>query len=125
MPPDPTVLTLQQRIDALKFTHATTIAETCAAVRRTAKHEKYPGRAQLPRAPAERSGRIIDLSVSKDTLPRALLLADRLIRTAEAIAWTLSDPPAAEPPSDDAQRRDQSDRNPRTPTPCGRGLKTA
>jgi hypothetical protein len=83
---------------------ATTLADTSPAVRRTAKHEKHPDRARLLFATVERTGPIVNLSVSKDTLTRALLLVDRFIQTAEAIGWPLTDPPPPEPPSQHRQR---------------------
>jgi hypothetical protein len=64
-------------------------------VRRTAKHDKHPERGQLRLA----TGAIVHLNVSKDALYRACLLADRFIRTAEAIGWTLTEPPPPERPA--------------------------
>jgi hypothetical protein len=90
---------IPDRISALTQTPATTVADTCAAVRRTAKHEKHPDRARLPFTAGERKGPIVNLNVSKDTLTRALLLADRFIKTAEAIGWPLTDPEPPKPPS--------------------------
>ncbi len=67
----------RERLTGLNIAPVTNLAETCAAVRRTAKHEKLPGRAEVPLTVAERPGLIVNLSVSKDALPRALFLADR------------------------------------------------
>ena len=57
--PNPNTQSLQQRIEALNLTYATTIADTGPAVRRTAKHHKHPDRAELrlplPTAPAPSS----------------------------------------------------------------------
>jgi F0F1-type ATP synthase epsilon subunit len=88
---------LQERLAGLNIAPVTHLAETCATVRRTAKHEKLPGRAELPLTAAERPGLIVHLHVSKDTLPRALLLADRFIKTAEAVGWPLTDPAPPDP----------------------------
>jgi hypothetical protein len=63
-PPDPDMQSLQQRIEALKLTYATTIADTGPAVRRTAKHHKHRARAELRFTAGERAGLLIDLQVS-------------------------------------------------------------
>jgi hypothetical protein len=97
-PPD-AIAGLRDRLDALKLTSAHSLADTCSAVRRTAKHLKYPDRARLRFAAAERSGAIVQINVSKDALHRALLLADQLIRTAEAIGWPLTESPPPEQPT--------------------------
>jgi F0F1-type ATP synthase epsilon subunit len=107
---------LDDRISALTLAAATTLADTCPAVRRTAKHKKHPDHAPLQFTPAERSGPIINLNVSKDTLTRALLLADRIVRTAEAMGWQLTDPAPPEPPTAHRQGLEQSVPDP-TPTP--------
>jgi hypothetical protein len=86
----------QDRLAALGIKPATAIADTCAAVRRTAHHRKHPERRSLKFGPSEREGGIIDIDVTEDTLPRALLLADLLVRTAEGLGWTLEDPPPPE-----------------------------
>jgi len=90
---------LRDRLEALKLTPARSLAETCAAVGRTAKHHKHPDRAQLRFAAGERTGAIVQTNVSKDALDRALLLANRFIRTAEAIGWSLTEPPPPERPT--------------------------
>ncbi len=96
-PPPVRAQGLQQRIQTLSPTHPTIIADTCVAVGRTAKHHKLPHRGSIPLTAAQRVGSIIQIDVSKDCLERALLLADRLIRTAEAIGWPLTDSPPPEP----------------------------
>jgi len=103
-PPDASTLSLLRRLETLKLTPAKTIADTCAAVHRTAKYEKMPGRSALRLATEERDGLQIEINVSKDALPRALLLADRLIQTAEAVGWTLTDPEPPKPPSPNEYR---------------------
>src|SRR6266702_8626029 len=59
---------LRDRLDALKITPAQSLADTCAAVRRTAKHDKHPERGHLRLAAGERTGAIVQLNVSKDAL---------------------------------------------------------
>jgi hypothetical protein len=110
------------RVNALAFTLATTLAGTCAAVRRTAKHHKHPDRARLPFTAAERIGLIINLNVGKYALTRALLLADRFIQTAEAIGWPLTDPPPPGPPSAHRERWEQPAAKPTLAPPTARLL---
>jgi hypothetical protein len=113
-PMDPT--SIPGRISALTLTPATTLADTCASVRRTAKHGNHPDRARLPFTAAERTGPIVNLNVSKGASTRALLLADRFIQAAAAIGWPLTDPPPPEPPSEHRQRWEQPVPEP-PPTP--------
>jgi hypothetical protein len=89
----------QDHVTELAIKPAATIAETCAAVRRTARHAKHSDRKSLSFVRGEREGPIVNLDVTDATLNRALLLADVLIRTAEGLGWTLDRPPraAAEP----------------------------
>jgi hypothetical protein len=107
----------QDRIAALGIKPATVVAETCAAVKRTALHAKLPGRMDLKFARGEREGGIIDLDVTKDSLPRALLLADRLARTAEGLGWTLQDPPLKEPEPEPPRHRWDPPAPPPKPAP--------
>jgi len=104
----------QARFEALDITPATALANTCAAVRRTARHEKHPERASLPFARGERSGPIVNIDVTATLLDRALLLADRLIRTADALGWSLQDPSPPEPKKPEPRRFDWE---PAVPTP--------
>ena len=76
-------------VAALGIKPTTTVAETCAAVRRTALHEKLPDRKGLKFERGEKLGGIIDLSVTQGALPRALLLADLFVRTAAGLGWPL------------------------------------
>jgi hypothetical protein len=92
------------RLGALKLAPAVTLADTCAAVRRTARHERHPQRAWLPFARSERSGPIVNLSVTAAALDRALLFADRMIRTAAALGSPLQDPPPVPPKKPDPPR---------------------
>ena len=87
----------QARLAVLSITPAAAVADTCAAVRRTARHERHPQRAWLPFARGERSGPIVNLGVTAATLDRALLFIDRVIRTDAALGWLLQVPPAVPP----------------------------
>jgi hypothetical protein len=104
----------QSRLATLNITPATALSDTCAAVRRTTRHEKHPERAALPFARGERTGPIVNIDMTAALLDRALLLADRLIRTAEALGWALQDPPPP-PPKKPEPRRFAWE--PRIPTP--------
>jgi hypothetical protein len=94
----------QARVAAFNIIPVNHLADACAAVRRTARHGKHPQRASLPFARGERSGSILNLDVSGPVLDRALLFADRLIRTAEALAWPLQDPPPPTPEKPERSR---------------------
>jgi hypothetical protein len=106
------------RIAAFGIKPATAVAETCAAVKRTALHAKLPRRKDLKLARGEREGGIIDLDVTAKTLPRALLLADLLVRTAEGLGWALQDPPPPKPePEQPRHRWDPPPAPPSKPAP--------
>ena len=96
----------QDRIAALAIKPATAIADTCAAVRRTAQHKKHPGRQSVKLGRDERTGGVIDIDVTANALQRALLLADLLVRVAEGLGWTLQDPSPPEEPEQPRNRWD-------------------
>ncbi len=96
---------LLDRIEALPLTPTISLADTYATVGRTAKQHKCLGRGAIALAANERTGPIVDLDLSKDTLARALLLADRFIRRASAIGWPLTDPAPPEPNAPRARTR--------------------
>ena len=99
---------LSDRIAALAIAPTNTLGETCAAVRRTAKHHKHPDRAMLPFATSERVGSLVDIDVTPVTLDRALHLADRLIRTAEALGWPIEIPAPSKDPEQPPRSRFQN-----------------
>jgi hypothetical protein len=96
----------KDRIAALGLKPATAINGACAAVQRTALHDKYPRHKDLKSERRDRSGGLIDIDVTADALERALLLADLLVRTAEGLGWTLQDPPRPEEPEPQRNRWD-------------------
>jgi len=98
-------LIFNARLATVNFAPATTIADTGATVRRTARHKKHPQRASLQFARGERSGPIVNMEVTAPVLDRALLLADRLIRTAAALGLPLQDPPPPAPKPPESRRR--------------------
>jgi hypothetical protein len=112
----------QDRIAALGIKPAADVADTCAAVRRTAQHKKYPDRRSLEFARGERDGGIIDLDVTADALQRALLLADLLVRTAGGLGWPLQDPPPPEEPEPQQNRWDPPAPPPKPAPPIARLL---
>ena len=67
-------------------------------VKRTARHYKHPQRADLTFTRGETTGPILHLAVSPDTLNRALLFADTLLRAAAEQNWTPIPPRQPEPP---------------------------
>jgi hypothetical protein len=96
----------QDRIAALGIKPATTIADACAAVRRTAQHKKHPDWRSLKFGGDERSGCLINLDVTEGVLQRTLLLADLLVRSAVGLGWTLQDPPPPVEPEPQQNRWD-------------------
>jgi hypothetical protein len=89
----------RERIAGLKIMPNTTVADTNAAVRRTAKARKFAGRIGLRVKSDEAIGPIVDIDVNKASLERSLLVADQLIRTAEGLGWTLEAPPPQPEPT--------------------------
>ena len=71
-------LAFKSRLAALNITPATALADTCAAVRRTARHERHPERASLPFARGERLGPIVNYR-GLNPRPRSRLTARRPI----------------------------------------------
>ena len=120
--PDACTLSLLQRLKILKLAPAATIADTGVAVRRTAKHHKHADGSAVRLAAAEREGLLIDIHVSKDSLSRALLLADRFIKTAEAIGWAITDPEPRQQSSRDEYRSSSTEKEAPPPPPLARLL---
>ena len=85
---------IPDRIAAITVELIKTIADTMLPVKRTARLHKYGKASDLTFGRGERVGPVIDLHVTSDTLERALLLADTLLRIAEALGWTFDDPKA-------------------------------
>jgi hypothetical protein len=87
-------------VDAPAVTVAPTtdLTTATAIVKRTARHLKYPHRADLAFARGEGSGPILRLSVSPELLNRALLFADTFLRACAEQGWTPVVPPPPEPP---------------------------
>jgi hypothetical protein len=75
----------RDRLAGLNVTAATTLAGATAAIRRTARHLKHPDRVSVPFSRGERAGAILATSVTSGALDRALLFADRLLRTADGL----------------------------------------
>ncbi len=94
----------QERLASLRIAPAVALAESCVVVRRTARHERHPHRAWLPFNRGERSGPIVNLDVTAATLDRALLFADRMIRTAAALGWPLQEQPPTRSTKRDSPR---------------------
>jgi hypothetical protein len=112
----------QDRIAALAIKPATSIADTCVVVRRTAQHKKHPDRRSLQFARGEREGVIVDLQVTDAALNRALLLANQLVRTAEGLGWQLGSPPPPDEPEPHRTRWDPPAPPPKPAPPIARLL---
>jgi hypothetical protein len=91
---------VRERLAVVTATPVASILQTCAAVKRTAKHLKHPRRRELRFERAEVSGALVDLDTSPAVLDRALLLADTFLRVAESMGWTFVAPEPSEPRAD-------------------------
>lgn len=96
---------IRSRIVAHSLTPSSDLASTIAAVKKTAKHLRHPRRAELTLTHREKSAPIVSIDVTDSVLDRALLLADRLLRAAEALGWLFTAPPPPKP-SPESRRPD-------------------
>ena len=92
---------IRSRIAHLAVSPCNDLKSTVACVKRTAKHLRHPRRAELTLAHREKSGPIVPLDVTDGTMDRALLLADRLLRAADALGWSFDAPPPPKPTPED------------------------
>jgi len=76
----------------------TDLAATFDIVKRTARHYKHPNRADLKFTRGEAHGPVLHLSVSPDSLERALLFADTFLRAAAEQGWHPMPPKDPDPP---------------------------
>ena len=81
-----------RQIAALAAESAASVLEILPPVKRTAVRLKHPRRAELSFDRNERSGALVPIEGTPEALERALLLADRLLRSAEALGWSFLDP---------------------------------
>jgi hypothetical protein len=82
------------RIAAIAIESSKVIVDSMLPVKRTARLHKYGKVSDMAFSRGERVGPIVDLSVTSEALERALLLADTLLRSAQALDWTFDDPKA-------------------------------
>jgi hypothetical protein len=87
---------MARQIASLAVSPATSILETLPAVKRTAVRFKHPRRADLHFDLGERNGPLVPIEVTPSALERALLLADQLLRSAEALGWSFIESPSRE-----------------------------
>lgn len=95
--------TMQTRIGAIRLEALTSILELHPAVKRTARELKHPRRSELTFDRGEKTGPLVPIEVSAESLDRALLLADLLLRASESLGWNFVGVPPK--PSDPAPRR--------------------
>lgn len=81
-----------RQIASLALEPAPSILEILPAVKRTAVRLKHPRRAELHFDRGERNGHLVPIEVTPKALERALLLADQLLRSADALGWSFIDP---------------------------------
>ena len=85
-------------LPAVTTTPHHSLQDCSGLVKRTARHYKHPQRAELTFTRGETTGPILHLAVSPDTLNRALLFADTLLRAAAEQNWQPIPPREPEPP---------------------------
>jgi hypothetical protein len=79
------------RIATIALEATPTILKALAPVKRTALQKKYARRSDLTFDRGERSGPTIPMAVTEGSLDRALLLADRLLRSAALLGWNFAE----------------------------------
>jgi len=93
-----TITVLDADLPTVTATPGRTLQDCSGLVKRTARHYKHPQRADLTFTRGEATGPILHLEVSPDTLQRALLFADTLLRAAAEQNWQPIPPREPEPP---------------------------
>jgi hypothetical protein len=96
-----------QRINALAVVATTDLRSATAAIKRTARRLKHPDSATFEFERGEKTGPVVDVSVSGQVYDRALLLADTFLRAARDLGWTFA-APAPEKVTADAGVKDAS-----------------
>jgi hypothetical protein len=112
-PMGPELETVRARIGSLSIAPSLSILEALPAAKRTAFRLKHPRRSELSFNRGERSGPIVLIDVTSDTLERALLLADTLLRSAESLGWSF----VAPVPSSSSETRVDRDQSAGTDKP--------
>jgi hypothetical protein len=80
------------QIQELVIVPSTSILEALPPIKRTALRRKHAERSRFTFERGEKTGAVVDLAVTGAVLDRALLLADTLLRAAEALGWAFDDP---------------------------------
>ena len=94
----PTFALADAELPAVGIAPTTDLAATFDIVKRTARHYKHPNRADLKFTRGEAHGPVLHLSVSPDSLERALLFADTFLRAAAEQGWNPMPPKDPDPP---------------------------
>jgi hypothetical protein len=98
---------VRQRINALVVVPTTDLRNAVAAVKRTARRLKHSDAATLAFERGEKTGPIVDMSMSREVTDRALRLADMFLRAAQELGWSFV-MPAPEKSTTDSDARDES-----------------
>lgn len=85
--------TIQTQIVAIRLAAIPSILQIHPAAKRTARELKHPRRSELTFDRGEKTGPLIRIEVSTESLDRALLLADLLLRASESLGWNFVDVP--------------------------------
>lgn len=96
-------LTVAARIAALTIVPSASIVDALPPIKRTAMSAKHPRRSELTFERGERTGPLVEMQVTSDAIERALLLADTLLRAAQALGWDYRDAARQETNESDAR----------------------
>lgn len=96
-----------QRINVLAVVTTADLRSATAAIKRTARRHKHPDAPTLEFERGEKTGPIVDMSISREVTDRALLLADTFLRAAQDLGWTF-EAPAPEKATADTGGKDSS-----------------
>ena len=105
--------TVASRIAALTIVPGASIVDALPAIKRTALRSKHPLRSQLTFGRGEKTGPLVEMQVTSEALERALLLAETLLRAAQALGWEFKD---RAPEKTDESKSQQTWRHQRQPT---------
>lgn len=99
----------RDRVTALLIQPAASVVDCVPAVKRTARHHRHARKAELTFERGERTGPIVSMDVTDGTLDRACLLADRILKTCEALGWSFVVPTPKDEEKAQSQRHGETE----------------
>jgi hypothetical protein len=99
------------RIAALTIVPSASILAALPPIKRTALRSKHPDRSELTFERGEKAGSLVEMQVTSDALERALLLADTLLRAAQALGWEFGECASKETEDSNTQGIRRRERN--------------